>query len=218
MRKAAGMTAEPTEIERALALGASHAVGSYRYDLVTQRWWWSDETFQIHGFKPGQVVPTTTLVLAHKHPDDRVRVAGVLRDAVLTGEPFSSVHRIKDARGRERTLTVVGQGQFDPGLQRFSELAGYFIDVTSAIKARAGEAANASIRAAAVTRAPIEQAKGIIAFTLGIDAEAAFERLRAAFNLTNVPVRDLARRVAEMAGTGSCSVADVAATLEPPRQ
>ncbi|MCP2286724.1 PAS fold-containing protein [Promicromonospora umidemergens] len=209
------MTAEPMEIERALTLGSNHVVGRYRYDIATQRWWWSDETFQIHGFEPGEVVPTTTLVLAHKHPEDRARISQVLEDAAVTGEPFSSVHRIMDARGRERTLTVVGQGRRDPNTRQVCELVGYFIDVTSAVKARAGEAANASIRAAAVSRAPIEQAKGIIAFVMGIDAEAAFERLRSTSNETNVAVRDVARQVVEMTTTGNCSAADVIAVLAP---
>ena len=60
--------------------------------------------------------------------------------------------------------------------RRVDELVGYFIDVTAAVKAREGEAANVSIRAAAVTCAPIEHAKGSIAFAVGIDAEVAFER------------------------------------------
>ena len=209
------MTVEPMEIERALTLGANHVVGRYRYEIATQRWWWSDETFQIYGFEAGEVVPTTTLVLAHKHPEDRARVSQVLVNAAVTGEPFSSVHRIMDARGRERTLTVVGQGRRDPNTQQVYELVGYFIDVTSAVKARAGEAANASIRAAAVTRAPIEQAKGIIAFAMGIDAEAAFERLRTTSNDTNVAVRDVARHVVELTTTENCSAADVIAVLAP---
>ena len=209
------MTAEPMEIERALTLGMNHVVGRYRYELATQRWWWSEETFQIHGFEPGEVVPTTTLVLAHKHPDDRARASHVLEDAALTGEPFSSMHRIMDARGRERTLTVVGQGRCDPRTGQVHELVGYFVDVTTAVKARASESANASIRAAATTRAPIEQAKGIIAFALGIGAEEAFEYLRSTSNHTNIAVRDVARRIVELTRTES-SAADVAAALTPP--
>ena len=209
------MTVDPMEIERALALGANYVVGRYRYDLATQRWAWSAETFEIHGFEPGEIVPTTALVLAHKHPDDRARVSRVLEDAAATGEPFSSVHRIMDARGKERTVTVVGQGRLDPRTRQVYELVGYFIDVTAAVKARAGEAANASIRASAATRAPIEQAKGIIAFALRLDAEEAFEYLRSTSNHTNVAVRDVARGIVELTRTDS-SAADVAAALTPP--
>lgn len=209
------MSAEPTNTERALTPGTNHLTGRYRYDLTTQRWWWSDETFEIHGFEPGDVVPTTTLVLAHKHPEDRARVSRMLQGAAVTGEPFSSVHRIMDARGRERTLTVVGEGRRDPDTRQVYELVGYFVDVTAAVETRAGRAASASIRASAVTRAPIEQAKGIVAFALGIDVEEAFERLRTTSNHTNVAVRDVARRIVGLVPHGG-SAADVAEALGEP--
>ncbi|WP_129788375.1 PAS and ANTAR domain-containing protein [Promicromonospora panici] len=209
------MTAESTNTERALTPGTNQLTGRYRYGVVTQRWWWSDETFQIHGFEPGDVVPTTTLVLAHKHPDDRARVSRMFQGAAVTGEPFSSVHRIMDARGRERTLTVVGEGRRDAETSRVCELVGYFVDVTSAVETRAGMAASASIRASAASRAPIEQAKGIVAFALGIDVEEAFERLRTTSNHTNVAVRDVARRIVGLAPTGG-SAADVAEALGVP--
>jgi hypothetical protein len=197
----------------ALAVGTNHLVGRFRYDLATQQWWWSDETFHIHGFEPGEVVPTTTLVLAHKHPDDRARVAQILESASATGEPFSSVHRIMDARGRQRTLTVVGQGRRDPATRQVRALVGYFVDVTAAVRARADEEASASIRASAASRACIEQAKGIIAFVLAVDVDEAFELLRRTSNDTNVAVRDVAGQVVELASIRRCSPADVAGVL-----
>ncbi|MFD7025576.1 PAS and ANTAR domain-containing protein [Promicromonospora sukumoe] len=204
---------EPMEIEKALTLGANHVVGRYRYELATQAWWWSDETYRIHGFQPGDVVPTTGLVLAHKDPRDRTRVSQVLQDAAATGEPFSSVHRIMDAHGKQRTLTVVGQGRRDPVTDQVCELAGFFVDITSGIDTRAGEAASASIQSSATTRAPIEQAKGIISLALHIDPETAFERLRTTSNHTNVAVRDLARHIVTLASADDGSAADIESAL-----
>jgi hypothetical protein len=134
----------------------------------------------------------------------------------VTGKPFSSVHRIMDARGRERTLTVVGQGSRDPDTRQVGALVGYFVDVTAAVKAHANEVANESIRASAATRASIEQAKGVIAFVLNIDAEEAFGRLRSISNDTNVAVRDVAQRIVELARSGG-STEDVVAALTPAR-
>jgi len=210
------LTAEPMEVERALTLGVNHTVGRYRYDLATEEWWWSDETYRIHGFEPGDVVPTTALMLAHKHPEDLPSVPRATAYVAATGKPFSSVHRIMDARGQERTLAVVGQGRRDPDTRQVVELVGYFIDVTPGIKAQANRAADRSIQAAAATRAPIEQAKGIIAFVLGIDAAEAFERMRSASNDTNVAVRDVARRIVELTSTQS-TAADVIAVLTTTR-
>ncbi|MFI2486048.1 PAS and ANTAR domain-containing protein [Promicromonospora kroppenstedtii] len=204
---------EPMEIERALALGANHVVGRYSYDLAEQVWWWSDETYRIHGFEPGDVVPTTALVLAHKHPQDRARVSQVLQTAARTGEPFSSVHRIMDAHGDQKTLTVVGQGRIDPDTTQVSELTGFFVDITAGIEIQANEAASASIRSAAATRAPIEQAKGIISLALHIDPEEAFERLRSTSNHTNVAVRELARSIVALASASGTTPADIADAL-----
>ena len=207
------MTVEPLEIERALTLGANHAVGRYRYDLATQVWWWSDETFRIHGFEPGDVVPTTAVVLAHKLPEDPARVSQVLEEAALTGEPFSSVHRILDAKGRQRTLAVVGQGRREPTTHRVFELVGYFIDISAGIKSQASATATTSIRAAAATSAQIEQAKGVISFALGIGTDAAFERLRSTSNDTNVAVREVARHVLVIAELKDCTAANISEAL-----
>lgn len=184
---------QPTEetLEAALAPGHQVPLGRYRLDLTTGTWAWSDEVFAMHGFSPGEVVPTTELVLAHKHPRDRERVDHVLRKAATTGMPFSSVHRIVDAHGRTRTLAVTGQAKRDPGSGTITELYGYFIDVTEPSREHAQREATVSIRAAAEYRASIEQAKGVIMVAFGLDAEEAFERLRTASNRLNVPVRNL---------------------------
>jgi hypothetical protein len=178
-------------VEAALASGEKPPVGRYRLDLASQRWVWSDEVYVMHGFEPGEIVPTTELMLAHKHPEDRARVDGVLRKAAVTGDPFSSVHRIYDAKGRTRTLAVTGQGRRDPQTGDVVELIGYFIDVTESQRNAAQREATASIRASAERRAAIEQAKGVLMVSYGVDAEEAFDHLRQASNQVNVAVRDL---------------------------
>jgi len=168
--------------------------GHYRYDIDEDRWWWSDTTYRIHGFEPGEVMPTTALVLAHKHPDDRIRAKTVLAEACVTGEPFASLHRIMDAKGATRDVVLSGYGsRFDQG--RVEELAGVFVDVTEDVVTVANDAASAQIEKALVHRTSIEQAKGILAVTLGINPEAAFEQLRHQSMIANVPVRELADRI-----------------------
>lgn len=179
-------------VEAALASGDRPPLGRYRLDLTTGRWSWSDEVYVMHGFEPGEIVPTTQLMLSHKHPEDRAHVDGLLQSAASTGEPFSSVHRIYDANGKIRTLAVTGQGRRDPESGKVVELIGYFIDVTEAQREAAQREATASIRASAERRAAIEQAKGVLMVVYCIDADEAFARLRYASNHANVPVRDLA--------------------------
>lgn len=186
---------ELTSLEHALSLGTRTHAGTYRLELATQRWWWSDEIYAIHGFAPHEVVPTTELLLAHKHPDDRDHVAATLDEASRTGAPFSSVHRIVDARGKVRVVAVVGEGQGTDVLGAPTELCGYFMDLTDVVDDRAQAAASVAIAAAAQSRAVIDQAVGVVAFALSLDTGAAFAVLRSASNDANVPIRVLARAI-----------------------
>ena len=102
-----------------------------------------------------------------------------------------------DARGRERVLVVVGQGRRDPGTGRVVELLGYFVDVTRPVRAQGGRQAQRDIAAAADSRGPIEQAKGVVAVALGIAPEQAFAVLKRVSNDRNVRLRELARQVVE---------------------
>lgn len=190
-------TAMPTEtLENGLALGDHTPTGRYRVNLATQEWWWSDETYRIHGFEPGEVIPTTAMVLAHKHPDDRDRVRNVLDDARRTGEPFSTVHRIIDAHGNPHIVSIVGEGRRDEE-GTMVELAGYVLDLTSSVNRFAAEQADASIRAAARSRRDIEQAKFLVGMALEVDDDEAFSILRRGSNNSNVPVRTLSKRLVD---------------------
>lgn len=186
------------KVEQALDGGNRPPVGRYRLDLATEEWAWSDEVYLMHGFRPGEIVPTTPLILAHKHPDDRARVSGVLRRAAETGQTFSSVHRIRDAQGETRTLAVTGQGRRDPDSGRLTELVGYFIDLTDSHRRAAQRDATASIKASAEHRAVIEQAKGMLMVVYGMEDDEAFELLRDVSNRANVAVRDLADTLVDL--------------------
>jgi hypothetical protein len=199
------------DAEEVLAGGSRSPVGRYRLDLPTGEWAWSDEVYVMHGFEPGQIVPTTPLMLSHKHPDDRARVDGVLRQAAETGQPFSSVHRIVDAKGEARTMAVTGQGRRDPESGQVTELFGYFIDVTESQREAAARDATASIQASAERRAVIEQAKGVLMVVYGIEGDAAFDLLREASNQANIAVRDIAQTLVHL-------ISGLGATVFPTRE
>ncbi|MFC8732884.1 PAS and ANTAR domain-containing protein [Luteimicrobium sp. NPDC057192] len=194
--------------------GSAHEgdpTGRFRYEIDDDRWWWSEGTYRIHGFEPGEVVPTTALLLAHKHPDDRDRVEAMLTRSRRTGEPFGSMHRIMDATGATRHVVLSGQGmEFRGG--RPHVLAGGFTDVTCRVTAIAEVIASEQILASDLTRAAIEQAKGILCMALGAGPEEAFDVLREESMRTNVPLRDLARRVVANAREGGSQ--DAVALLE----
>ncbi|MFE5707842.1 PAS domain-containing protein, partial [Rhodococcus koreensis] len=81
--------------------------GSFRFYLDGQRWEWSDPVARMHGYQPGEVTPTTELLLSHKHPDDQAQVAALFDKMIHAGEPFSSKHRIIDTDRRIHHVIVV---------------------------------------------------------------------------------------------------------------
>ena len=94
---------------------SSQPVARYRYDVLSRTWWWSRDMYLMHGFEPGEVVPTTELMVAHQDVGDRGDAPWSGPEAVLTGgEPFCWRHRIIDAGGRTRTVLSLGEGSVTP--------------------------------------------------------------------------------------------------------
>ncbi|GMA26250.1 putative transcription antitermination regulator [Luteimicrobium album] len=184
------------EHEEALAVGESPHVGRFRVDLATGRWWWSDEVYAMHGFERGDVVPSAELMAAHKHPEDRRQVDHVVRDAVASREPFSSVHRIVDSAGTVRTVAVVGRGDTDDDGEPVT-VTGYFIDLTAAQRSVGQAQATEAIKAAAASRGTIEQAKGVVMATRGGDADDAFAVLREAGSRRETRLRVVAEQLVD---------------------
>ena len=92
--------------------------GPFRYTPATDTWWWADDLYRIHGFEPGEIVPTTALLVAHKHPDDAAVASAIIRNAFTSGESFALWHRILDARRRLRQVVSVGDGHWEDGVGR----------------------------------------------------------------------------------------------------
>jgi anti-anti-sigma factor len=114
------------------ALDADTATGSYAWNLRTDAWWWSPETYRILGLSPDTVRPSTHLMLSLRHPDDTPEphaAAEAFAGARIDGEPFTSRHRLLLADGTTRTVAVVGEVTVD----QFGEpvqMTGFFVDVT----------------------------------------------------------------------------------------
>jgi hypothetical protein len=94
-------------LDQSLIGGQSQTVGRFRFFFDDERWEWSDEVQEIHGYAPGEIPnPTTEQVLSHKHPDDYAYVVGVLEDTRRTRTAFSTRHRMIDKQGRHHRLPV----------------------------------------------------------------------------------------------------------------
>lgn len=181
--------------------------GSFRYSFLTETWWWSEGLFQIHGFAPGEVVPSTDLLLVHKHPDDRDLVQDALRAALDTGEPFAVWHRVVDAQGTVHQVVSVGEGVRDPS-GRLTGVRGHMVDLTGALRRSSAAEVEEAVEALSESRPVIEQVKGGLMVTFGLDPDSAFEVLRRYSQATNVKVRDLARRMVEAMTGGQFPVGE----------
>jgi PAS domain S-box-containing protein len=161
-------------IDQALLGGAPLRTGRFEYHYDSDTWTWSDTVAVMHGYEPGQVRPTTELVLSHKHPEDLVQVKGLLEQSAA---PFSSRHRIRTTTGKLCQVVVVGDAVTDDA-GRTVATRGFYIDVTENRRAEQERAVTDKVHAILAHREIIDQAKGMLMMAYRIDADAAFEILR----------------------------------------
>lgn len=105
-------TAELTRMHGRLQEAQSVAqIGSWEWDLATDRWWWSDEWRRIFGVS--EVPASYEAYLALMHPDDRERTDAELKRAIHERHPLTFEHRIVRPDGDERVIHARGQVEFD---------------------------------------------------------------------------------------------------------
>jgi PAS domain S-box-containing protein len=179
---------ERSAVDLVLGLGDPQKVGRFQFLIDGERWEWSDAVARMHGYQPGEVEPSTELLLQHKHPDDREHVAAVL-ERVMRGQPFSSRHRIINTARRTRCVVVVGDRMLDDSGTLIGT-SGFYVDVTDSLESDIRNV----LSAAADARARIEQAKGVLVAAYGIPAKRAFDILVWRSQETNLKLRDLAGR------------------------
>jgi hypothetical protein len=137
-------------------------VGWYRFYFSDERWEWSPEVDQIHGYQPGTVIRQS-----HR--------------------PFSTRHRIITVQGTTREVVVIGERLHDSAGQVIGT-QGFYIDVTPTNEARQARITEA-VAEIADNRAVIEQAKGVLIHVYRIDAAAAFDLLKWRSQETNTKLR-----------------------------
>ncbi|MEU8897200.1 PAS and ANTAR domain-containing protein [Nocardia sp. NPDC048505] len=182
------------EVEAVIGTGTQQPIGSFRFWFGEQRWEWSDEVAAMHGYSPGEVEPTTELLLAHQHPEDRDRVAGAITTMIENSEPFSSRHRIIDTAGFEHEVIAVADLILDDQESIVGTL-GYYIEITDIVEENSDEELTESYEG----RQTIEQAKGALMLVYGLTPDQAFRLLRWRSQESNVRLRALATQlVAEL--------------------
>jgi PAS domain S-box-containing protein len=161
-------------LDEALLGGERQRVGSFEYRYDSDTWTWSDTVARMHGYQPGEVEPTTELILSHKHPDDLARVQGLLHHSAA---PFSSRHRIRTTTGDIRTVVVVGDSVADAD-GRIVATRGFYIDITAGFNAELQQSISERLHLIVSHREVIDQAKGMLMMIYQLSADAAFDVLK----------------------------------------
>lgn len=193
-------------------------VGRFHLDS-TGSWTWSDEVFSLYGFAANLIKPTTELLIAHAHPEDRSRLLGALARAQADGGVLECTHQIRDAQNRLRTIEILGHGSRTS--EGTLEFTGYFTDRTRSQQDVVDREVKRQLEEAVGGRRPIEQAKGVVRACLGLNDDEAFAVLRQCSNNRNIPLRQLAAQlIDELAEEGAPAVLDARAvrSMLAPRQ
>jgi ANTAR domain len=168
-------------------------IGQFFADPGSGCWSWSDAAYEIFGYPAGSVTPSWSLIISHIPAADRAVAQAAYELARTCVGPFSWSHRIHVGDAMRSILmlgeTSASDGRNSPAALRSSKqsdhhhgvadlyLAGYVIDLTVLRVEGARGAANDAVQNSAQHRAVIEQAKGVLMLTFGLNADAAFALL-----------------------------------------
>lgn len=110
-------------------------IGSFDWDLRTDRMDWDDRLQAMFGYEPGEFVPHMTEAFSRIHPDDRPIVEAAVAEAVESGGDYRAEFRILPPDRPVRWIAARGRTRVD-GDGRSVQLMGTAYDVTEVRTAR----------------------------------------------------------------------------------
>jgi PAS domain S-box-containing protein len=110
-----------------LALNAGQ-VGTWDWDVASNRVTWSERVYEFHGRRPGEFGGRVEDFAGMVHPEDRPRVEEAIERALRTGEPYTAEMRVVHPDGQVRWVFTHGQVIFEGG--RPVRMLGATVDVT----------------------------------------------------------------------------------------
>jgi diguanylate cyclase (GGDEF)-like protein/PAS domain S-box-containing protein len=112
-------------------------IGSWEWDVATDRVTWSDELYRIYGVRREEFEPSFERYLERVHSDDRERVAATVQQALAACSPFSFEERIVRPDGSVRHLRSEGRVVATPEGE-VERLVGACHDITDRRRAEQG--------------------------------------------------------------------------------
>ncbi len=106
--------------------------GGWVWDVEREHMYWSDETYRIHGMKPGEPEPGSPehvrLSLECYHPEDRPLVEAAFRRCVEDGEAYDMELRFRPVNGGWMWVGTRGEAEWRNG--RIARVVGTISDIT----------------------------------------------------------------------------------------
>jgi ANTAR domain/PAS fold len=203
------MTSTTTAPPRPTAApSARRLAGRFHLDSRTGVWSWSAETAAILGLPARGTQPCPELLVRAQHPADRARTLEAIAAACADGTPFSLQVRLRGHSGEERAAVLMGEPVVD-ATGAVEAVEGLLVEVPGrpsrpadpeqADRVAALETEVAQLRTAMGSRAPIEQAKGILMLLTSCGEQVAFDLLAHISSNCHRKVRDIAVAIADSA-------------------
>lgn len=105
-------------------------MGSWTWEISSQRLVWSDEYFRICGYLPESVVPTFEIFAQSLHPDDKAAVLATIETAIRLHDFFQHEFRICRPNGEVRY--ILGRGVINRDASRQAvRVRAIFLDLTA---------------------------------------------------------------------------------------
>ncbi|MGO4341780.1 ANTAR domain-containing protein [Pedococcus sp. 2YAF34] len=172
-------------------LEAAHSDGQtmyFEYEAESARWTWSAGLRALHALSAGEE-PTTELMLERMAEEDRAVMLSRFKSHLEQPGPYSCAYHMTDAGNRQCRLLFVGQSEAVDG--KVKRLSGFVVDLTEPMR----ETARAAVAASVEHRAAIEQAKGALMLSFGVEEDIAFDLLRAYSSRHNIKLAVVAERI-----------------------
>jgi PAS domain S-box-containing protein len=109
------------EAEQALLISESRLkeaqriahLGSWEWDISTDRVFWSDELYLIYGYEPQEISPDYGLIVDAMHPDSKKEFLDAIDAALKRKRPFEMDYDFFRKDGTVASLHTIGKAHFD---------------------------------------------------------------------------------------------------------
>jgi len=98
--------------------------GRFSWNIPRGTTVWSNSVYRLHGYRPGQIIPSPAVAFGHKHPEDLHGCVDAIHAVMQVGGLVVHEHRLVDAGGDIQPVVMVARSAHDgsPSVQQLCGL------------------------------------------------------------------------------------------------